>query len=236
MMKNSGQRGFTLIELMISIAIFTGVLVIATVATAQIGRMYYKSLIQANAQQATRQLSDLLGQQIRLFDRSPIAFTYSGGSISPITVNDFNFNVDGARYYLCIESARYYITINRQLKTSPTLTDQVRGVFIQRQADSNDCATLPSVANRDSLWTDPTVAGGTEMMPYNSRLSYMRLNKLNTDNEVWNLDLVVIIGDQDTIEIPGNLLQESRCVGRIIDSQFCATSTLRTAILKRTGD
>lgn len=235
MMKKTAQNGFTLIELMISIAIYTGVLLLATVATAQIGRMYYKSLIQANAQQATKQISDLIGQQIRLFNTSPIAYKFDGINLSSMTANDYALNESGQRYLLCLGYARYYITIDRQLRSSPTTSNQASGVFVQRQAKSALCE-LPNTPDLSKLWSDPNFEGGSESIPYNGRLSYMRLNRVNSTSKIWNLDLVVIIGDQDTIERPGGLLLNSQCVGKIFDSQFCATSKLNTAILKRIGD
>lgn len=240
------EKGFTIVELLISMAVFTSLLLICAVATAQIGRMYYKSTIKISTQQATRSTSDLISQQIRLFDRQPIVYEFDLSSQSLAVLNppvspslaSYVLNRDGGRYMLCLGSVQYYIQINRQLKQSPSIDESMKqssGAIIVRQATTFDCqppiVSLPDKV--EDLWTNSLLSDGSEIMPFNTRLAYMHL--IQVSEQSWSLAINIISGDQDTID-PGSWatnLDQIQCVANIFDSQFCSASRLETVILKR---
>ena len=67
-----GQRaGFTVVELMISSAVFAAVLLVVTVAVLQIGRTYYKGITITRNQETTRAVIDEISQAIQ-FGGEPV--------------------------------------------------------------------------------------------------------------------------------------------------------------------
>lgn len=244
--KIQSQHGFTIIELLISTAVFTTMLLVCAVATAQIGRMYYKSTIKVNTQQVTRSTSDLISQQIRLFDKQPIVYLFDPTTQTidvlnqpvPPNMASYVMNQDGSKYMLCLGSVQYYISINRQLKQNPSadiLLKQSSGSMIVRQSDSFNC-DLPPIVLPDTLtglWTNPSQSGGSEIMLTNARLAYMSL--IQVSDQSWSLVTNIVFGDQDTIDplSQATNLDQTQCVANVFDSQFCSSSRLETVILKR---
>jgi prepilin-type N-terminal cleavage/methylation domain-containing protein len=64
-MRSSKQKGFTVIELMISTAVFSMILLVVLGAITQIGRMYYKGIVSTKTQEVTRALVDRISQGIQ---------------------------------------------------------------------------------------------------------------------------------------------------------------------------
>ena len=63
---SSRNKGFTIIELMISTVIFSLVLLMCLVGIVQVSRTYYKGVTRAKTQEATRRLMDEIKESIQL--------------------------------------------------------------------------------------------------------------------------------------------------------------------------
>ena len=55
----SGQKGFTVLELMIATTVFSVMLLLTTTGMIQIGKVYYKGLVTAKTQDTVRSISHL---------------------------------------------------------------------------------------------------------------------------------------------------------------------------------
>lgn len=64
-MSKPNQKGFTIIELLIAMSIFTVLLLVLTGAVVQIGRLYYKGLTMSRTQEAARTVMDDLSRAIQ---------------------------------------------------------------------------------------------------------------------------------------------------------------------------
>lgn len=226
MNKRSNQAGFTIVELMIATAIFAIVLLGATTAVVQIGRLYYKGIISARTQQATRSIMDEISRPVQFAGKditsSQTSQVFSTANGQDITVNSF-----------CIGDQRYSYSLNKQ-------------VFDGQQPGTYDNTTNRL---RHGLWKNTTVPGdctpcnlseetpcgqGRELLD-----QYMRLKTLTITNNspLYGIDLAVLYGDNDLIEFTqseeGNMQGPIRCKGAITGAQWCALSQLNTDIVKR---
>lgn len=224
--KRHNQLGFTIIELMIATTIFAIVLLGATTAVIQIGRLYYKGIISARTQQAARSIIDEISRPVQFAGKDIASIqgsqTFSTNNGQDITVNSF-----------CVGDQRYSYSINKQ-------------VF-----DGQEPGTYDNMTNRlrHGLWKDTTTPGdctpcnlsdetpcgeGRELLE-----QYMRLKTLNVTNNspIYTVELAVLYGDNDLIEFSqteeGNMQGPINCKGAITGSQWCALSQLKTDVLKR---
>ena len=62
---NNRSRGFTIIELMIATTVFSVILLIATMALIQIGRIYYKGVLSSKTQNVARGIIDEVANSIK---------------------------------------------------------------------------------------------------------------------------------------------------------------------------
>lgn len=98
-MSLSGQKGFTIIELMIATAVLSTMLVLVTVVMVNIGNLYYKGVNQARVQDTARNITDQVSEYIKLSDRVPIG-----------PVNGAN----GTQLY-CVGGIRYAFVLGTQI-------------------------------------------------------------------------------------------------------------------------
>ena len=100
MKKLSSQTGFTLVELMISTAIFSSFLFFITGMMLRLGRTYTKGIISSQTQNAARAIVTEIGYAIQFSANAP--------------------NYDNATY-ICAGSQRYSYNLGKQLKLSGSL-------------------------------------------------------------------------------------------------------------------
>lgn len=95
----SNKSGFTIVELLISSAIFSMVLLITTFAVIQVSRVYYKGVISSQTQEVARSAIDEISRNIQ----------FSGGEI----------RLDGSgppSDYFCIGNKRYSYVVDQKVE------------------------------------------------------------------------------------------------------------------------
>lgn len=100
--KKPNQSGFTIVELMLAMTVFSVMLVAAAAGLIQVGRMYYKSVISTRTQDTTRLVIDEISRSIQFSGEAP-----------RITI-DGDDNVEA----VCIGSDRYTPNIGEQAGVS----------------------------------------------------------------------------------------------------------------------
>lgn len=99
MMRNqTSQKGFTIIELLIATTVFSVILLIASAAIIQIGRVYYKGLISTKTQETARSVMENVSRDLQ-FSNS-----------KALRVNE----ADGRKVY-CIGDNRYTYVLGTQV-------------------------------------------------------------------------------------------------------------------------
>lgn len=95
-MTKQNNKGFTIIELLISTVVFSVILLVITSAIIQIGRIYYKGVIQGKTQESSRAIIDDVSQSIQFSRSTPTGSQNASGG------------------YICIGNRRYTFVYNTQ--------------------------------------------------------------------------------------------------------------------------
>lgn len=215
------QSGFTLVELMIATVVFSVILLGATTATIQIGRMYYKGIIASRTQETSRSIMDTISRPIQ----------FAGSDVRASGMTTFSGIQIGA---LCVGDQRYTYAINAQVDETAA-----PGSYTNHKArhglwqDTLNTTTSPcSALDLTQITpTDANTKGGTtgkDILGQNMRLA--RFNVGNNGN-IWSINTLVIYGDDDLLLPDANAPTGCRAVAQ--SAQWCATSGLSTQVYKR---
>lgn len=212
-MKITQQKGFTIVELMIATSVFSVILLGATAATIQIGRLYYKGVIMSRVQQSSRRIMEDISR--------PIQFSGSDVRLSSPKTQVIGGLETGA---ICIGNKRFTYGINAQVDpnaTGYTPAHKARHAMYQDELSGNNapCTILDLTQ---------ALPAGRELVAENMRLA--RFNPTVTDN-IWSIDMLLIYGDDDLLAPDANAPE--RCKSLNAGSQWCATSELKTRVFKR---
>lgn len=236
MRKITNQQGFTIIELMISTAVLSVILLVSTVMIVNIGTLYYKGINQSRLQSATRTISDEVAQHIQLS---------SGAAAAPAVPAPVPRNLHKA---YCIGDTRYNYILNKKMDPAADGTKDTSKHVLWR--DKVTTGTCPVAADLNA--TVPT-ASGVELMPSNSRLIAFDIvqpspYKINITMAYGDSDLLCDTGiandcTDDSVEgYKGNVASNNAgatpsgtvlCKGISAGRQFCATAYLKTSVVQR---
>lgn len=238
--KIKNQNGFTIMELMIATAVFTTILLVATFALIQIGKIYSKGVNTSATQRTARSITDEVSQAIQ----------FSGSNVSSPT-----YDAATKRYFFAAGNKCYSFYLGKQLDSSPSATDQSKNVFVRK--DISSCA-LPQATN----WSGNDF---TELMGQHMRVASFYIcspgqspcsintpsaKKTPADSNLYSVGIKVVYGDKDLLcrtdissgagsctsnstiadtDIPSEYLICKAGAG----SQFCASSQIDTTVQKR---
>jgi prepilin-type N-terminal cleavage/methylation domain-containing protein len=125
------EKGFTLLELLISTTVFSVILLLCTFGLIQVGRNYYRGNTISRTQNATRSAMNTLTQSIQ-FSGSPPQGTLPAASSSPPQSGIF-----------CIGSLRYDYKLKTQVKDSINENYALKTSRIDNAADCNSGSSGP---------------------------------------------------------------------------------------------
>lgn len=216
-MKRLSNKGFTIIELMISTLVFAVVLLVLTAGIISIGKAFYKGLISSKTQEATRSLADEIGQAIQ--------FSSVGAQIGTIKTDGA-----GRSNKLCAGSLQYDFILGVQLSSSK------KNKLIASQPDS--CSTAPAEVKTATQIENAGFLATLEK-PREALGDKMRLAKmdLTSNGDTYTITIKVAYGDNDLLISPsgnplGHAAPDVRCKGGA-GSEFCAVSEISTTMQKR---
>ena len=213
----SSQKGFTIVELMISTAIFSTVLLVILTAVTQIGRMYYKGITTAKTQEVARTVVERVSQEIQ----------FSGASTAPIMSTSTTNNA------ICIGPSRFI------WKIDVPVTAAQHALWVD---SSTECT--PNAVDSISLSiASPTPVGsltyGSELLPNGYRLEKLSITGVG---QLWTVSARVVYGAADLIEsvdpatgatdVP-RVPDRTVCKGSQVGTQFCSVSEITTTVLRR---
>lgn len=230
---NYSQRGFTIIELMIAMMVFSVILIVVTAGILSFSRQYYKGVIANQTQNTARAVIDDITRAIQ----------FNSGGVYELTQNDPTDPPGPAVGYCLGESRRYSFTPNQQVTKSGTL-----GPMQARYGLTSDTI---SGCSTSTLAVDTAVlTGSTGLVNFRELLGEnMRLNKLKITQSggMYTITVKVVYGDNDLLcspSVSGSCDPEAPTVLSHLQnddlrcrltagSQFCAVSELSTTIKKR---
>lgn len=206
--KRQRQAGFTIIELMIATTVLSVMLVLVTFMMINIGKLYYKGMSQAKAQQTARSIVSDVASHLELNDQDPTTATGTSGEASAAGLTFQAY---------CIGETRYTYVLDRQIGTDPT---QIRHVLWRDKTPDDGC----SHAFPDLALATPS-PGGTELMTDRGRLAAFSVG-LSSPHEI---QILVALGEDGLFIDTGINTLCSNQAG----NEFCATSRLTTSVTKR---
>lgn len=230
------ERGFTIVELLIAMAVVSVILLLASIMITSIGSLYYKGISQSKAQDNVRAVIDEVSQHLQLTDSPPTPASY------------FTF-----RAY-CVDTTRYTYILGKQLSATPGV-GQSKHVLWRDTVPAGTCtdpAPPNSLPNLNMLTPSAT---GKELMAPRTRLTNFVLSATSPYSVIVN----IAFGDTDLLcdggtpgdcnnpvasthiwsplppaafPAPGN---DIRCKGsKVTTSQrFCGTANLTTTVVQR---
>lgn len=210
--KINNQQGFTIVELIIATSIFSVMMLMSTTGLIYIGRTYYKGLISAKTQEATRSIVEEITREAQFS---------AYNTISPPDAGNYGPTASSvATEAICIGDMRYTKVVG-QSNTKMGATDN------------------PGTTLRHLLWVDKITipSAPCEALPFNSATSrdLLSQNMRLTDFRIqpvppgrYNISITIYYGDNDLVDANGF------CVGSNSGGQFCARSSLETVATRRT--
>lgn len=213
-------RGFTVIELMIAISVFSVVLLTITMAILQMSRIYYRGVVTTNTQNTARQIMDTLSQAVQ-FSGDEIVPTAAGGTSQPT----------GTNLAFCIGSKKYSYVLGRALHDGPKDDAAKRSphVLIEERSSADCPSATPAPYNMASQAA--LGANARELMSPNMRLTDLRVYE---EGDLYRITVRIISGDADVLTDPD--AADARCKGDRFTIQYCAVSELSTVVTKRIGN
>lgn len=206
------DRGFTIVELLVALAVFSVVLVVVTAAIIQISRVYYKGITETKVQATARSVMDTISQGIQ----------FGGGTISgtPSSVTP------GSSYAFCIGNQEY------SYRPGFKLTDNTPGAGETNYALMVRTTAGCSGSMPQNLAGTPT---GREMLAPNMRISNLVIRSVGSN--LYQIQVRVVYGDDDQLVSPSGNAAGARgpdagCRGQA-GRQFCAVSELNTTVVRR---
>lgn len=219
-MNRKRSAGFTIVELLIATLVFTIVLLICLESVSRIGRMYYKGITEANAQQVVRGLSNEFTQQIQFGPEVPSGTLPTTG------------RPGGGIQRFCIGDYMYKVTMNR------TLGDDGVSSVLKRAKFDTALSTCPT--------TDVAFDNQFNIDTKSSELAApgMRVLKLSvghpdaTNPYLWAVSIRIAVGDYDLIDYGGSPddptnYEKAKCRSQDSGTQFCSVNELNSTIVRR---
>jgi len=207
MASKSKQTGFTVVELMISTAIFSMVLVLVVATVVFIGRQYQQAATRVKLEDASRELHQQVGQSIQFSSTDPINSGASNGWMST-----------------CIGTQRYTFAASAASVspsyTTASYTNLKKGLYVETIVPTTGSCAVQS--------SPDTVAGATNLLSSNSRVLqfYFSGGTLKTYFADSDPDLLNLTAGGVTVD-------SIRCLGGVNGKQFCAVVQLSSTATKR---
>jgi prepilin-type N-terminal cleavage/methylation domain-containing protein len=231
-MKNNGshKNGFTIIELLVATVVFSLILIVATAAIIQVGRMYYRGITYARTQEVVRNTTEEIAQAIQ-FSTQPIKVpNYPSGVVNYGPIIDVNLNGAGEdTFYFCVGPKRYSFAVDRMLvNDSPDQTKKEKRHVLWVDEPPQGCADAISMEPADLTQEIPS-ENGRELLGEKMRINEFSLQR--TVSGLWLITFSVAHGDEDLL----GLNEQGRrvCEGNRFGIELCAVSEISTNVNKR---
>lgn len=229
--KLAKQKGFTIIELMISTIIFSLILLAASAAIVEVGKKYYRGITNARTQAVARSITEEIAQALQYTSQPVKIPNYPSGA----TVYGPQVDVDateGDTFFFCIGSKRYTFAVDRRLTESPAAdSKEKRHVFWVDEPDDG-CAYAVTPTAADLTLENPsgtTAVNGRELLDINMRITKLTIQP--RANGLWSIVVSVASGVDDLLAL--NDAGQIVCEGSTFGTEFCAVSEISLNVSKR---
>lgn len=221
--KDTDNHGFTIVELMISVTIFTLILVATSAVLVQMGRSYYRSVFTSRTQSVARSVVDNVSRSVQFSGSQVIS---SGSSLVINSSNGISARA------VCIGTTRFTYALN-----SVVGDDNVgQALWRDRVGSTDDCDPI-------DLSSLPSDNEGSELLSENMQLLWFSIEPIDGIRE-YRVRVDIAYGDTDQIEgvdasggtvedITDPSIVRYRCSPSTLTIQFCAMSSLSSTTAQR---
>jgi len=207
-------NGFTIVELMVAITVFTVLLLIASSVVTQITRLYYKGVIISRTQNSAREITDGVTRTLQFS---------SGQTVSQVAAGPVN--------YLCVGQTRFTFVLNKKIVAGSTINEHA--LWQDKIVTPANCSDNPPDLNSSNPGGNEG-REGRELLENNMRLKTLTVTGPNAIG-IYDIVVSIIYGDDDLITFDSSSNPIS-CKGAVAGSQWCATSEFNTQIYPRVRD
>jgi|GEM_PF-917082 len=203
--KNNRSNGFTIVELMIAIAVFSAIIALASSAVIQLGRHYQSGATKTRLLSLARDIQSQIAQNYQYNGTTP--------TLGSVTYNGQNYDT------LCIGTTRYLF--QNSLPTSLN-TNWLANNFIMDSIDNQGYCNTPTLKNPQLL------------LPNNARLAKFYFAPVS-NSPTYKLVIRFIVGDQDQFKLAADSANGepySQCK-QGAGSEFCAVVGLTSNITRK---
>lgn len=206
--KSNQQQGFTIVELMIATAVFSTILLLATIGVLNIGRLYYKGITTSRTQETARSVADEVARSIQL------------------TKKKIKTKVAGQYTAKCIGTDRYTYSVDRKVE------DGIRGLWLDEITEGDPCEVSDFSSGRELLYSNMRLLSFDldEEAADRTKVS-VRVGVAYGDSDLLTH---CAIDDSDN---PGPCSEgdpaTAQCRPTNTGGSFCAVSTLETFVKRR---
>lgn len=215
MYKPFGNNGFTILELLISTAVFSVVLLLCATAVVQVGQLFYKGVLTNRVQDTTRKVAN------------DIISTIQAGKSGTLRKYVATNNQLAA---VCIGNIRYSFILQTKSLGATSTTQSPNILWKDRIASGAQCNTI-DLSNVGS-------STGQELLGPNMRLSAFNVTQLtdssgkNTNS--YKIDVAVAYGPTDDVfAVVSGKPDYLHCKARNLGGRFCAVSKITTYATER---
>jgi prepilin-type N-terminal cleavage/methylation domain-containing protein len=215
---DGANDGFTIIELMMATVLFSVVMLILTYGVIRITDIYYRGVAITTTQNTARNIVTDISQTIE----------FSGGQVGTA---DLEASHAGDTQVFCIGNRAYYYQLGYEMVSSNPGPGQALDALVVL----DNVTACPSNPTGIILVSGNIPSGGQEMLQPNMRLSKFKVIESNKIPNLYNIDVQVTYGSDNSLNNPRNyngIGGSVTCIGGI-STQLCATSELNTSVAMR---
>jgi prepilin-type N-terminal cleavage/methylation domain-containing protein len=227
------QKGFTIVELMISTVVFSTVLVLCLTGMVQVSRAYYKGITNSRTQEAGRLLLDEISQSIKLSGTS-ISVRPAVNAGPEVDVND----IDEGTGVFCVGNKKYTYALDRKVVNESSNDNEnnkeIRNALISEDEQCTDVLT-PADLNLEIDGTQKS------LLSENMRLTKFTLERIQPDetinvksgSQLWRIEISIAYGDQDLIRYEDDAGNARVTCNPGTGGEFCSIVELSTIVARR---
>lgn len=217
------NRGFTILELMIAMGVFSGVLLLLVSTVVSVGSLYQKGIINSRTQEAARNISEQISRDMQLTSG---LFAESTRTLGGFKTTAF-----------CIGNVRYSYIEDTKLDTDvpPSSTgNKTAHHILWRDTYNGSCtpanlgiAGLPTTNGRELMAESMSLKSTKEFVEDGISSKYIKVvDKVFGD--LYRINIVVKYGDIDAFDSAKGVCRPSNRGGA-----FCSVSSLHSEIFRQ---
>jgi len=214
--KSKNHKGFTIVELMIAISVFSVVMIIATTGILLIARQYQAGVTKTAMQSATRDIHQKISDSIK----------YSGGKI---TVEENSGNVTGY-YVVCVGKIRYFYKTPSRLINNETDFNNMSGLHFQQQ--TNPYKNGNALAGECGYLVNDDI-NAQQLLPNNAKVALFNVTETEDEGVTKTaiIDTTFVKGDYDLFNL-GVPPKDLKCKSGV-GNEWCSVVSLSSIVNPR---